>query len=503
MLQRLRTAFQRSRSTAILAAGVALPVSLSAQQTPSPALSLEQAVRMARENNPLFLQQKNDVDVARSAVRAAYGNLLPSASVQNSYGYTASGERRFGSVEFGQQPDYYSSDYYLGVGYELSGSALLQPSVERSQRRATERRVVGFGANLDAEVAQQYLSVLQAREQIQQTEKQLSRAKEHVRLAQARLEVGAGTPLDVRRAEVQLGRAEVALLQARNTAATAAITLGQLVGVPLDPEVGLTSRFAIFEPTWRAEQLVQSALQGNPTLLAAEASAEAARTSVRSARTRYLPSLNFNMGWRGSVYQAGNIDPLVQGDLFQAGQRFQGCQQSNALARLLNQPAQDCGMFDIRNPAVEAGIRSARQEQNSGFPFSYSRQPMTAAISISLPIFQGFTRQLQVDQARAQASDARQQVRAEELRLRQEVSAGVRNLETAHQTALLQEKVRKNAEEELRLAQERFRFGAANSIEVTDAQANLAQAERDEINAVYDFHKTLATLEALVGRSLR
>lgn len=60
-----------------------------------------------------------------------------------------------------------------------------------------------------------------------------------------------------------------------------------------------------------------------------------------------------------------------------------------------------------------------------------------------------------------------------------------------------------NATEELRLAQERFRFGAANSIEVTDAQTNLAQAEQARIDAVYNFHKTLAALEALVGRSLR
>ena len=59
------------------------------------------------------------------------------------------------------------------------------------------------------------------------------------------------------------------------------------------------------------------------------------------------------------------------------------------------------------------------------------------------------------------------------------------------------------AQEELRLAQERFRFGAASSIEVTDAQTNLAQAEQDLINAVYNFHRTLASLEALVGRPLR
>ena len=79
----------------------------------------------------------------------------------------------------------------------------------------------------------------------------------------------------------------------------------------------------------------------------------------------------------------------------------------------------------------------------------------------------------------------------------------MRNLEAAYETALLQQRIVERSTEELRLAQERFRFGAANSIEVTDAQTNLGQAEQAQIDAVYNFHKTLAALEALVGRSLR
>jgi outer membrane protein TolC len=143
------------------------------------------------------------------------------------------------------------------------------------------------------------------------------------------------------------------------------------------------------------------------------------------------------------------------------------------------------------------------ESQNSGWPFGYDRQPLSAQLSFSIPIFDGFSRQLQVDQARASAADAQHQVRAEELRLRQEVNAAVRNLRAAYETAMLQEQVRANAAEQLRLAQERFRFGAANSIEVTDAQTVLASAEQAQIDAVYVFHKSLAALEALVGQSLR
>lgn len=497
------TATRRLLRSATAAALILSPGRLAAQDAPPDSLSLEQAVQLARENNPAYLKQTNDVGVARSQVRAAVGGLLPSANISNGYGYTAGGVRRAESVVLAQQPSYYSADYSLGLSYRLSGQSILAPSVSRSQQRVVERQVAGAGANLDAQVAQQYLTVLQDREQAIQAQKELDRLNEHVKLAQAKLDVGTGTPLDLRTAQVEAGQQEVALLRARNLAATDAILLGQYMGVPLDPDVELISKFSIFEPSWTAAQLVEAALQANPTLLAAQANQSATATQVKSAKTQYLPTLGFSVGWRGSVYQAGDINPLVESSIQQTGQAFQSCQQSNLIAELLNQAPRDCSPMDVNNPAVAAQIRDRLRDENSGFPFGFTRQPMSAGITISLPIFEGFSRQLQVDQAKAAAADARHDVRAQELALREQVSAGVRNLETAYQTALLDDKVRQNAEEQLRLAEERFRFGAANSIEVSDAQAKLSQAERDQISAVYDFHKTLAALEALVGRPLR
>ncbi|HET7274614.1 MAG TPA: TolC family protein [Longimicrobiaceae bacterium] len=473
-----------------------------AQDTTSTAtLSLEEALQLARDNNPAYLQQRNDLGVAKWSVRSAYGALLPSASAGAGFGYTASGAPRFGSVEFERQPENYSSSYSLGLNYRLSGATLLQPSVERARAKATERRVVGTESQLVAQVTQQYLSTLQARAQVEQAIREVARTGEHVRLAEARFEVGAGTPLDVRRAEVQEGQAEVLLLQARNTLATSKLLLGQLMGKPLDPDVSLTSDFAIFDPSWQTQELVEMAIEANPTLLAARATSNAASTNVTSAKSSYLPSLNFSVGLQGSVYQAGSIDPLLNQRLAQISGSFGSCLDQNTIRTGAGLAPIPC--LDPATPGLEADLRRQLEEANSGFPFDYTPQPLSASMSISLPIFTGFSRKLQVEQAEANAADARYQVRAEELRLNQAVSAEVLSLETAYQTVLLQEQVRQRAEEELRLAQERFRFGAASSVEVTDAQTNLSQAERDKIDALYDFHKSLAALEALVGQQLR
>ncbi|HEX2094081.1 MAG TPA: TolC family protein [Longimicrobiaceae bacterium] len=484
-----------------LVPGAALGQGAPAQQGAVPeTLTLEEALATARQNNPDFLAQQNDRRSARAAVRSARADFLPSAMVSNSFGYTAAGERRLGSVALRQgEPAYYASSYSVGMQYDLNGAKLLQPRITRAQERAVEQRIAGAEANLNAQVVQQYLSVLQAQEQVAQAEREVGRTEEHRRLAQARFDVGAGTPLDVRRAEVQKGQAEVALVQARNTLAIATLQLGQLMGVNLQPGVRLASEFAVFQPRWEADALVAQATQNNPDLRAARAQAGAARTGVSAARSSYLPSLNLNVGWNGSVYRAGNIDPLVSRQIQGAQERLEGCHQGNALARLLNQPQQDCSQFNF----TEAAIRAQVREQNSGYPFDYNRQPMSAELTVSLPLFTGLSRHQRVAEARVNAEDAAYAVRAQENRLRVEVSTTLRNLETAYQTAQLQEQVVRTAEEELRLARERFRFGAASSVEVTDAQTSLAQAERARLDAVYNFHKSLAAMEALVGQSLR
>lgn len=475
-----------------------IPGALHAQ-APEQELSLPEAIALARENNPAFLQQRNDLNVANSSVRSAYGGLLPSASASTSFGYTAPGELRLQTRTFGQEPESYFSSYSVGLSYQLDGRKLLEPSVQRAQRRAVEQRISGVGATLESEVTQQYLAVLRAREEVDQAGREVARADEYVRLAEARLEVGAGTPLEVRSARVQKGRAEVAVIQAENSAATAILMLSQLVGVPVDSSAELTSEFEIFQPSWDVASLIDLAMDSNPLLVAARASSSAARTSAAAARTSYLPTLNFNLGWRGYVSQYGTIDPLVDRTL--AGFDLAGCQRQNRMLELIGEPPEAC--LDPQDPAVREAVRQQFETSNRGFPFDYVNQPFQASMTVSLPVFTGFSRQLQIDQASAQAADSRYQVRAEELRLRQEVASAARTVDAMYRTALLQEQVRENAAEELRLAQERFRFGAASSVEVTDAQTNLAQAERDQIAAIYDFHQSLAVLEALVGRTLR
>jgi len=466
------------------------------------ALPLALALELAFRHNPDFRIQEGQLESAERQVRSARGDLLPSLSVSNSYGYQASGERRVGSVVLGNQPDYYSSSYSASLSFSMNGAALLRPQQARAQYEAQEARRFGAASALEAQVTEAYLTVLQADAQVAQAETALERAQLNVRQTRAQVEVGAGTPLDLRRAEVQEGQFEVQLIQTRNQAASSRLALGRLLGLAIPEDVQLTSTFDAPVPDLDAEALIELALQENPVLRASRLAAEAAQTAVRSARSAYLPNFSASAGLSGSVFVAGDLNPLIQTELGAQAGRFQSCVADNRLRALLGDPPRDCAALDPALPDVEAAIRDRVRDNNAGYPFQYRRQPLNLSVSLSLPVFTGGARRRAVEEAELQRSNAWEQVRAEELRLRVEVTTAVRAVETARQIVALQGRIRETAAEELRLAQERFRLGLASSIEVADAQTNVSQAERDAINAFYELQKARVVLTSLLGDAL-
>lgn len=476
------------------------PSGAGAQEVPDE-LSLAGAVELARQNNPDYLSQENDLVSARWGVRSAYGDFLPTANASMGMGYSASGERRFGTVGLGEQPAMYSSNYSLGLSYSLNGAQVLEPRRARAQERATRARVVGAGSQLEANVSQAYLTVLQAEAALVQAVQEVERTAQHVQLAEARLEVGTGTMLDVRRAEVQYGQAEVRVVQAENTVAAERLALGRLIGVPLGQDVDLTTDFPLFEPTWALDDVLTLAMQNNPVLRAARAQREASETMVTVARSAYLPSLSASMGLRGDLAQAASITPLVEGDLRQMASSYDSCVEQNQIRLSAGLQPRQC--TNPADPGVRNQLVDRYRAENTGFPFAWDSQPWTASLTISLPVFTGFDRPRQIEEANIAAEDARYMVRSEELRVRAEAETLLRNVAAAYRTAQLQATVRETAAEELSLAEEQYRSGLATSVEVTDAQANLSEAERAEIAAIHDYHQSLAALEALVGTTLQ
>ncbi len=159
----------------------------------------------------------------------------------------------------------------------------------------------------------------------------------------------------------------------------------------------------------------------------------------------------------------------------------------------------DCTAAFGLSAADEAAIVSG----NSTFPFNFANNPFQAQVSISLPIFDQFNRNLQISQASAQADDAQELRRARELQVRTDVSQQYYGLQSGYQAISIQDNNRVQARDGLRLARERYRVGAGTFFELLIAQVAAQQAESDYITALFNYHRSLVSLEAAVGRRLR
>lgn len=492
---------------AVVAAAVASPTDSAAQGVPTaPAfLSLDEALELARRHNPSYMAAQNDMDVAEWGVRAAYGQLLPSASAGGGIGWQGTGAQRIGNLTLedlgvANQPNWYSSNYSVGFNYSINGAVFYGLSQAKASRDQTSATIDQARVDLDAQVTRAYLEVLRQKEAVELTGQQLERARFNLRLVEGQAEVGTATGLAVNQAEVQVGRAEVALIQAENAVATATYRLLQTLGLRPSPAVALTTDFPVAQPTWTAAELLDIALNNNPVLRTRRLSRDVAREGVGSARSSYYPSLNLSLGWSGFTRQASNTDFLVaQGQASAAG-GFASCQNTNELYSRLADPLPplDCSRF-----AFSDADRDAIIANNDVFPFDFLQSPPTASLQVSVPIFQGFARQRQLEAAQAQLDDSEYLLRDQEIALQADVAIGLAQLETAFRSVELEERNQSYADEQLRLALEQYRVGFVPFVDLVEAETVKAQADRDLLTAIYAYHDALTNLEAVVGQTLR
>jgi len=501
---------------------IALPGGILAQDTlvvpdrPSllATLTLPEALAEARANSPGYRQVLNDASPANWAVRNAWGSFLPSASVSSGVGYTGTGSSRFGGNLTNATPSILSSSYTVGLQWQIDGRVISGPGLQRANRRAVEEDINNAGVMLENDITDQYLASLQAAAQVEVARQQVARNRVFLDLAQARLAVGQATLLDVRQAEVTQGQSEVALLENIQGENAAKIELFRRMGVappvPVD-QIALTDPFPVVPPEYRLDELLEIAGEQNPALRALEARERAAAWSVRSAKSAFLPSLFAQASWSGFSQELTDRNALIQSSLLGAQGAAAGCQFQNDILTRLTSPhpagtVPDCNVASGLNAggtALDPALEQQILDANDVFPFDFTRQPFQASLSISLPIFTGFGRSVQLSQAKAAQQDADESLRAGALQVRAQVNTRFLALNTSYQAIAVQEKSRVAAREQLRLAQDRYRLGSGTSLELSDAQNAVQRAEGDYVNAVYAYHRALAALEAAVGRPLR
>lgn len=469
-------------------------------------LGLDEALAIARTNNPAYRQATDATAAATWAAREAYGTFLPWVTASSALRYSGAGQQLIGNFtgdDLGAaSTDYYLSDYSLNVRYSISGRQIYGIASSRAERDAAEARAGAAAYELASNVTVQYLTALRAADATAVAARQLERANQGAELARARAAAGAAPQTDVVQAEIEQGRAEVALVRAENLQAAEVAGLLEVLGVSDTRTIRLENDFDVFEPGEATIAAADRGVPSHPRIQALRQTERARQAGVRQAQSAYLPTVTLNASWSGFTREIGNTDFLLNQARSSAAGSRASCQRDNAISAGLSTPLdgfpRDCDAF-LLTPEDEASILAG----NEVFPFAFEKQPFSLSLGVSVPLFQGFTRQRQVEEAQVQARAAAHQRRAEELRVSTEITTARGSLRTAYDVVLIEERNRNLAGEQLALAQERYLIGAAPFLELLDAQSSAATAELDYLNAVYDFHTALADLERLSGVALR
>jgi len=479
-------------------AALAIVVQAASAQVPS-SLTVDEAIALARRNNPLFQQTVNARRSADLNVRTAYATMLPSVNANLSGRYQQTGQQFVQGISLSNSSDVLQSSYGLGINYTINSAVLFAPKLYTAQRDAAEADVTGAAELLRSAVTQRYLQVLQMQARAALQDSLLQTTQGQLELAKARQAVGAGTILDVRRAEVAFGTSEIAALNAHNNAEVEMLRFFEQLGVPQPDSVVLTTKFPIVPVTFRLDSLQELARRQNPSLLAVRSREKAAGAAVRSRQGQYAPTLTLQTGFGGNSSKLTDEQVVVDRARSQVEGQREGCFSEDSIRAASGMARLNCSALPTFTPDLQA----AAIAQNNKFPFSFTRSPFAFSAFLSMPIFDNLNREQNLQEAQIQRDNAKFTVRATELRLTADVAQAYLNLQTAIKTTQMQDINAARAREELAFAEERYRVGAATFLDVTTSRGTFEQAQIDRLNAIYDYHRAFAALENAVGRPLR
>ena len=423
----------------LLALQVAAPA--EADSVPSadtiPAITLDEAIRRSARLDPDYVQALGEIDNAEWGRRAAMlAFFVPSVSL-------GLDETKY-STEFFNPADPANPTSTLVVGsaradYEVFS---LRKFAELGRTRAEvasaeagelEQR---FQAALETESA--YYDVLVNQELARVSQERVSRARQGLGVARARVASGAAVPTDSLQLVLELTGAEVDLLRQRNALRIAQLDLGRRVGAPgpVDAQP-LDTAPAPDLPIGLAEAL-SLALEQGPQYQAARAEERAAEADLRSQRSDYFPTLGI-----GAIHQ--RYDTEI---------------------------------------------------------FPGAAKVSSVTFSVSLPIWNNGQREIEATRARVARDVARTIREDLERVVRRDVTGAFDSYQTSRAAVGLAMVGVQVGRENYRLQEMRYRSGASTILDLLDAQVSLAEAQADLVQARYETRLALARLEAMLGRRL-
>jgi len=424
-------------------------------QTSAPAprnMTLAEAVRVALEKNPTVQAADAYAQAVHEGIAEAKAGRLPRVDFLEGFTrgnnpvYVFGGlltERQFGAGDFAL--NFLNTPPPLDIFRTQFSAALPLYDAGQTGRRIKDAKLSAQGAGQTVQrtrqevifnVVKAYTNELLERENTHVAEAAVRAARSDLDRAQARQDEGQAVASDLLSARVRWAQTQEDLLQAQNAADLAHAALNVAMGLPED--AGTHIMPGLKESNFAAGTLAdrqQRALTTRPDLREAGLGVERAANGSRMVRAEFLPKLNAFSSW---------------------------------------------------------------EEDNQTF-LTRGGNNWTAGVSLDINVFDGGANRARLAAARYRQNQAQAQTAQMAANVKLQVREAYLNLTTAQKRVDVSRQAQSEAEESLRIIQNRYEAGLATITDLLQVETAHISAQKNYLNALSDYRLSYAALELATG----
>lgn len=410
-------------------------------------LTINDSVRIALEKNPNILAMKKRIESAKNQEQGALSNFLPKLDLSA----MKTVEEKLFTIEIpsfvpGQPPTVAKFDFTKDYQYTLrmtqtiftGGKLISSYNQAKLNLNLTEEMDSQVKQDLIFEVKRAYYGVLLSKEVLKVSENALTLAEKHLERTKKLVEAGVASRLDLLRAEVQVANLKPQVIKAKNAVELAESNLKTLLGLKSDDEVVLKENLSYTPVKIESEKLISIAFEKRPELNQLRIQRKMAGEMLKLAWASYIPNV--------------------------------------ALA----------GEFNWRADR-----------------FSFSKSALenyyTVNLVLTLPVFDGFSREAKISQSKAELERIDYILKGAEQSISLDVKSAILSFKEAEESYESQKTNVGQAEEAVRVAELNYEEGLATYLDVLSAHMALTEAKMNLAQALYNYNVALAKIERAVS----
>ncbi len=420
-------------------------------------LSLKEAINIALQRNTTLQRNVNAIKNYEAGVMSAYGNFLPSLSASGSWGWNRSEDEgttyNIGSIVINTPPSItenrsYSADVTSNITLFDGLANYANLSKSKNDLEAAKLTLERQKQDIVFQTISSYYDVLNAQQLLKVKEDDLKWNQKNLETISERNKLGAVTLADVYSQQVKVGNAELALVQAKNTFETAKSNLLYYLGLDVLENYTFSDTLTtnekdilnknLTEDYQNISDLVDQAMKYRSDYQSMKLNLESAGENVTIARSGHLPSLTGQLSFNS---YANNFDKLAR----------------------------------LSNKTYRVGL------------------------TLSIPIFSGFSVSERVQSAEVQEENTKLDLTDLERDIKRNIQKTYLDLQAAEKGLKVSEKNVTASEENRKIEQEKYSLGSGTLLDLLIANSDYTTAQTNYIDSQFNYIKLSEQLKYYLG----